>query len=917
MPGPFTHIYTARRVADFLRSDVTDEFIRPSDGQLRDEQKLLPELVAALGRKKCAEVMDTWEKFTAVGAIGPDLFFFLQDYNKPWIPCDEIMLAMNLLYYLDDNGYLEDPWDGILTILSTEVPDGWAKILRFIVALRKIWRDFKEIYDETIGPIIDKVGEVIDDLGGNLLTALADAMTALKEGIIALAQKELLTEVDLFSWFSLKMRGGVDEQAFCWSDMTHYRRTSVIPARLVEKARGMMNSEDKLTREHGDQLLAFSMGWIAHAGTDVVAHSFVNEQCGGPFRTHWQRHHLIENHIDAWNYQCTKDGRLPQDSFIGWQPSYPSVADSALYFACQIPQNIDDLPADAPPSAKQGDLRVQLPEGTDKSSQKQIDKLLETEGALPLWLAEAIAQTLIEVYAEPDEGGDGKLQASLNEGSVKHPRNLKGQTFQDDLKSDTALLSKWLSLLDVDNIAIGLEELRETIAPDPAKTTPEGFPFPWEIQTAYRFMLSWFKRSYVSGMNMDKPEPPGIDPPDLADLLPDGPPDFSGVDPADDPISQTCEVLLALLEWVVKALAGGAKFLYDLVKAAAQIATYPARWDIYHFITEPVWQATEHIRMVLVHLGYIQPQSEMLWPSGNLRRPNEVDETLIRLGHSVNSAFDAALQDAVDVLGNLDKDPELTNPSLTREVLGVPNPWLPVRTAPGTKPPVPNTAIFGDNVVEYLRPWGFPAKNNEVDPAKAGNFLEGPLTIAGPYPRDTMPDTILRTNGTSSNKGRNLYESAGCPNDTHLYNREYILHEGDRFRERTWDGDDRRNPLGDPVNFSAYLIGQIAHNPSFVTSNFNLDADRGYGYLCWDWERDRGLNLHVEDERGNAYVPPLTWPEGAKKDGRWPQDDAKPVGINMHGTATKSLDVSVVYFGRTGCKESDKPVSPPVVSVPK
>jgi hypothetical protein len=60
--------------------------------------------------------------------------------------------------------------------------------------------------------------------------------------------------------------------------------------------------------------------------------------CGGPFRTHWQRHHLIENHVDAWNYQCTGNGILPKDDFVGWQESYPSIADAALYFAVQIPR---------------------------------------------------------------------------------------------------------------------------------------------------------------------------------------------------------------------------------------------------------------------------------------------------------------------------------------------------------------------------------------------------------------------------------------------------------------------------------------------------------------------------------------------------------------------------------------------------
>src|SRR5947209_15501047 len=40
---------------------------------------------------------------------------------------------------------------------------------------------------------------------------------------------------------------------------------------------------------------AFALGWMSHLATDVAGHCFVNEKCGGPYRLHWQRHHLIEN----------------------------------------------------------------------------------------------------------------------------------------------------------------------------------------------------------------------------------------------------------------------------------------------------------------------------------------------------------------------------------------------------------------------------------------------------------------------------------------------------------------------------------------------------------------------------------------------------------------------------------------------
>jgi hypothetical protein len=193
--------------------------------------------------------------------------------------------------------------------------------------------------------------------------------------------------------------------------MTHYRRTRVDPAQLIAKARMVMEPEnDTLTKEHGEQLVAFALGWVCHVGTDVIAHSFVNEKCGGPFRTYWRRHHLIENHIDGWNYACTGNGTLPADDFIGWQEPYPSITDATLYFAVQIPRQID-TPSQVD---KQGDLRQPLPDGTDQASQDQRNALLDTDGALPVWLAETITEVFIAVYADPSVGGDATLQNSMN-----------------------------------------------------------------------------------------------------------------------------------------------------------------------------------------------------------------------------------------------------------------------------------------------------------------------------------------------------------------------------------------------------------------------------------------------------------------------------------------------------------------------
>ncbi len=904
MPGAFTHIYAQRGMAKLLAgNDITKDFIRPVDGALLEPQVLDPD-GRMLGPAELAKAMADWPKFAALGAIGPDMFFFLQDYASPDIPCDEVMLGLSLLYYLDDQGRLDDPYEGLVAILG-EINSTWAGILRLIIKLDTLWKKFVDKWNETVGPIMDKAGQVADDLAGGLLSELGDAFNELKNDLMAVGAEEVLTEGDIFSWFSLKMREGCDEQSFLWSDMLHYRRTGRVPQRLFAHARALLQSGEPIDREHGSQLLAYASGWVTHVGTDTVAHPFVNQQTGGPFRTHWQRHHLVENHLCAYNYQCTGDGQLPGDDFIGWQKDYPSLNKSALYFAVQIPQGIDGLKAEE----KQGDLRRHpLPDGDDRQSSKQRDEMLDTDGALPGWLAAAIVKALVEVYADPKEGGLQQLQ----EEPAPRPRNLLGQPFQDGLGDGAAILGRYLGKLGVDNGGQAFSDLLKAVAPDTPDgvTVPPGFPLPWEIQAAYRFLLSYYKRTFFSLFDMDKPRRPEFFTPPASDFD-FGPPDFSGVSSSDPPLEQACEVIAALLDWTWKTLEKAGQAAYDVGKSIASGATLPPREDIYNWLVLPAWQVCENARQVLVHLAYLMPQSGQLYDdNGELKKPSEIDLEVITLGHTVDGQFAAALAAAWDVLGNLDHDPALTADTL-RNPKSADYPWLPVRATglddiaayqawlvKQVQSISPNSV--GDPrqyVVEFRRPWGFPDRTDSSDPAKAGNRIETPLTISGPYPLGTMPPTLLSVDALpADSRRRSLYEQSSSPGKTDSLNTEYIGHQP--FTKGYPQTDKSgllsgTNPLGGPILYSAYLLGQIANNQKY-SANFNLDGDRGFGYLCWDWIRGDGLE---KNPRGQQYSAPLVWPEGAGAP-KWQPAGPAPAGQEPGPEYLPSLKLR--YPGRPG-----------------
>jgi hypothetical protein len=101
-----------------------------------------------------------------------------------------------------------------------------------------------------------------------------------------------------------------------------------------------------------------------------------------------------------------------------------------------------------------------------------------------------------------------------------------------------------------------------------------------------------------------------------------------------------------------------------------------------------------------------------------------------------------------------------------------------------------------------------------------------------------------------------MYETAPTPAHTDALNEQHI--------GRTPGADG--SPLGDPIQLCAYLMGRVLQPEYGYHVDFNLDADRGYGYRCWDWIRGDQTGT---DQRGQSYNLPVAAPEGAEADPPW------------------------------------------------
>ncbi|HLY84014.1 MAG TPA: zinc dependent phospholipase C family protein, partial [Acidimicrobiales bacterium] len=274
MPAWYVHMESARRTAMRLEAgDVPVNF--PID---------------VAEAKHIGEICHRWRNYLAIGAIGPDLFYMLPDYandkngDRKGATIREVLLWVIGL------------WDGLDPII-------------------KWWDDTFGALSTNNAQLVSQLTAGIADQLTQILSELSSAITKAFEGLIAASG-------DIFGIFSCGPPQAYKNDAFYWADIFHYRRTYQFPFVLYQNARRALDvATTDQERYDAESLVAFAVGWLTHCATDVTGHPFTNAKCGGPFRDHWQRHHLVELHMDSLNYSATHSG-----------PCYGEIGESAVHF---------------------------------------------------------------------------------------------------------------------------------------------------------------------------------------------------------------------------------------------------------------------------------------------------------------------------------------------------------------------------------------------------------------------------------------------------------------------------------------------------------------------------------------------------------------------------------------------------------
>jgi hypothetical protein len=668
------------------------------------------------------KLMQAHPNFASLGAIGPDLFFFLPDFrDQHGIRVSSVLVEV--LKFLEDAYSAVDPY-----------------ISKWEHYLGPISEDTAEEMSRLTGGLSETAGDISGELSGILITLLEDFVTQQR---------------DWWKFFSLGLNTGIDDQAYFWSDMLHYRNTGQF-ARAIWK-----NAE----AADSDQARAYALGYNTHLATDVTGHAFVNSISGGPFRLHWQRHHLVENHMDAFWY--LKDPLAPRSG-----DNYPQITESALYYDIAFAEDTGDVVN-----------RPSYPTGGTLRENWERKRLLDVDSAMPDPLPDILLKSMMDVFYP----------------NGPHPKILDG----------------------------------------------DGRPSADLIKQAYDLLFRYLKLATVDGFSHEPPEPPDVFPnldfPTMSDPAGDDPPGDGGGG-GDDGGSfwdDLLDFILSAIAVIAYAAEVAAWLLTLPVAIVLDLATYPLRYLLYWALELPLFHMLKSFRAVLVMTGYILPMDD------------EIAQPLIEIGSTDSGIFAAILQANSDVFGG----------------------WLPpagdkVGEQTFRDPNYPHSIPRDDSndTIEYRAPWNYPTSVTELherilkeeqlpvefEISSPQAFLDSLMTTSGPHPAGATPTVLF--GGTGSNTEiRDRLEKAATPGDADFVG---------SFVQPA-------SHLGDAVAFSEYFIWLESRNPiqehgvKVPLVEWNLDSDCGYGYHCWDWNRNPDKGAAQKDPEGNPFLQPCTWPSQA------------------------------------------------------
>jgi hypothetical protein len=722
VPGWYIHMDVARKALQSLAQSSALPIFTAGGPSIGEIQALLKPDTRA---------------YVALGAIGPDLFMFLPDFKPP--------MGSGL-------------WGA-----ANFIRDEYTK-----------WdQEFLLPYEYYILPEALNATDIANAFSGGLSNQINHIFSHAFHILLDMALALLFKQYDVFGLLGSGVPNGYDEKTFFWSDIFHYRKTYEFGRHLWTKANEAGN----------DRYKAFALGWMSHLATDVTGHAFVNEKCGGPYRLHWQRHHLIENHIDAKVY----------DSERGTQSRYQMLSCAALHLWIAF---------DPTTGASLYDFFRDQP-GPDYDDADNAQGILsrktawDADPALPSDFAQFLADAIKTYFV-----------------------GISGQSDYDQLADHPLIIN------DIQPTSGGL--------PDAAAITTTY----WWVFEYLKFVTTdffKFRKPTLEVFNFAPfPSPPGTG-------THDGPPSS-----LDDPWQD----ILYVLAWILycgEVIAWGIANLVDVVTGPL---SYPVRWALYELLELPLYNAWMAIHLYLARSGFVMPLSD------------EIEPALMKLGQGERVDLYHVLVSLInDLSGGLLSDIGVNPPVITptTETSGSDRDQRVWPKNIVADPPqfieqainlllqigfhVDRTCGASETPSEFRRPWQWPDADEQGEPVSS----EFVLSRASPYTagQDAL-EMLSHAHGDA--QARTAFEQAMSEAQTQKVIQEFLP---------------KGATLGAPIDYAAYVIARLTRTDPGPITNFDLDSNRGYGYLCWDWLRSAVFKATPQayvghpNEADHVYQAPL------------------------------------------------------------
>lgn len=512
-----------------------------------------PAFMALLGDPAADDTTPEGRKarFANLGAVGPDIFYAMADYGAD----------------------LQDLENFLMKVAGTFqcVGELMGKIDRYVSGIESVI---------TFG--------ISDELQKSFTLLSA----AFNEGLMALI---INGGVNLWPVFEPAREKDLPREQWYWADYLHYIRSGTFVRALLNKSQGNPN------------LHAYALGYLTHYVTDVVGHPYVNQVVQAPWRLYWQRHHLVENFIDAYVWDRWHTSNPP--------PAPPSTEEQPLDTVTSVP-NAQGTGAPYTFSRLNDLIAVGVPTLNDP-----VDGLIEA-------ICQKIEQGLFDLGVAEDMDapapGDNDFVAW-----TEMMAEALAEVYQDDRHPTN--LHKTLS---------GLGHPR-----------PGGFPKAEDIAAAYNAFRLVLR--FATEEKIQEPQPPDIAADissalqqiavDVSNVLNTIPPPPSINTSGSFSLDALWDAVKNAAEWLAAVAAAVAEAVFDFIKgvintvgtAVSDLIKYPL-----YLLNKAIFALYRQFRDVLVLAAYAVPftdelavnmggpfNTSSLWRSmGNLRGTYPVEE---------------------------------------------------------------------------------------------------------------------------------------------------------------------------------------------------------------------------------------------------------------------------------------------------